>query len=150
MNGLNVQSGAGHISPFEYNALRNFFVECYERAGVEGWLWHGMPFHVWRHTAAKDMLEASDWNYGLVVNSLGWESVQALKQHYGRMPSSCQVRGLMKAMDLPIQEKSKNSVFDIMFIRHGRGNYTLPEIIGLRLGCWIKFQFRVLFRLLQW
>jgi integrase len=70
-----------------------------------------MPFHVWRHTAAQDLLEASDWNYGLVAATLGWESIQALKKNYGRMPSSSQVRGLMKAMGMPFQEKKKEFAF---------------------------------------
>jgi integrase len=101
----------GNIFPLDYNVTRHFFIECYEKAGVAEWVWRGMPFHVWRHTGAQDMLEASDWNYGLVASTLGWESVQTLKQHYGRMPSSSQVRGLMKAMGLPFQEEKKEFVF---------------------------------------
>ena len=81
------------------------------RQGSGEWVWRGMPFHVWRHTGAQEMLEASDWNYGLVASTLGWESVQTLKQHYGRMPSSSQVRGLMKAMGLPFHEEKKEFVF---------------------------------------
>ena len=41
----------------------------------------------------------------------GWVSVQMLKQHYGRMPCSSQVRGLMKAMSLPFKEEKKEFVF---------------------------------------
>jgi hypothetical protein len=42
---------------------------------------------------------------------LGWESVQMLKQHYGRMLAASQVRGLLKAMGLPIQEEKKEFRF---------------------------------------
>jgi integrase len=101
----------GNVFPLPYEATRRFFIECYQKAGISEWLWRGMPFHVWRHTAAQDMLEATDWNYGLVAGTLGWESVETLKQHYGRMPCSSQVRGLMKAMGLPIKEEKKEFVF---------------------------------------
>jgi integrase len=101
----------GRVFPLDYEATRRFFIDCYVKAGVAEWLWRGMPFHVWRHTAAQDMLEATDWNYGLVASTLGWESVETLKQHYGRMPCSSQVRGLMKAMGLPIEEEKKEFVF---------------------------------------
>jgi len=101
----------GRVFPFEYGVLRRFFIECYVKAGVAVWLWRGMPFHVWRHTAAQDLLEATDWNYGLVASTLGWESVQTLKQHYGRMPSTSQVRGLMKAMGIPLVEEKKGFRF---------------------------------------
>jgi hypothetical protein len=46
-----------------------------------------------------------------VAGTLGWESVETLKQHYGRMPCSSQVRGLMKAMGMPIKEEKKEFVF---------------------------------------
>jgi integrase len=101
----------GRVFPLKYHATRRFFIECYKRAGIAGRLWCGMPFHVWRHTAAQEMLEASDWNYGLVASTLGWESVQTLKQHYGRMPCSSQVRGLTKAMGLPFKEEKKKFEF---------------------------------------
>jgi len=101
----------GCIFPLEYDATRNFFIECYMKAGIAEWLWRGMPFHVWRHTAAQDLLEASDWNYGLVASVLGWESVQTLKQHYGRMPCASQVRGLVKAMGIPMKEEKKDFSF---------------------------------------
>jgi Phage integrase family. len=43
------------------------------------------PFHVWRHTAANDLLEASNYNLMLVAQKLGWKNVQMIVNVYGTM-----------------------------------------------------------------
>ena len=41
--------------------------------------------HVWRHTAANDLLEASGYNLMLVAQKLGWKNVQMIVNVYGTM-----------------------------------------------------------------
>jgi Phage integrase family. len=43
------------------------------------------PYHVWRHTAANDLLEASNYNLMLVAQKLGWKNVQMIVNVYGTM-----------------------------------------------------------------
>jgi len=43
------------------------------------------PIHVWRHTAANDLLEASNYNLMLVAQKLGWKNVQMIVNVYGTM-----------------------------------------------------------------
>ena len=42
-------------------------------------------YHVWRHTAANDLLEASNYNLMLVAQKLGWKNVQMIVNVYGTM-----------------------------------------------------------------
>jgi integrase len=86
------------------NAVREFLKECYQAAGIPEYIWQGseqnesMPLHIWRHTAAQDLLDATDWNFELVAATLGWESIDMLKKHYGSMPPDVQRRIVLKAM----------------------------------------------------
>jgi len=61
------------------------------------------PTHIWRHTFAQDFLEASNWNYELCGSLGGWMSTSILKKHYGEMGREPRLRGLRKAMGLPIK-----------------------------------------------
>ena len=101
----------GRVFPFDYQTLLLFFKEVYKTAGIPRSLWAGMPFHIWRHTAAQEFLEVTDWNYGLTAKTLGWDGTQALEKHYGKMPDSAQLRGLRKAMGLPFEEVKREFKF---------------------------------------
>jgi Phage integrase family. len=50
------------------------------------------PFHVWRHTAANDLLEASNYNLMLVAQKLGWKNVQMIVNVYGTMDKAMLLR----------------------------------------------------------
>jgi Phage integrase family. len=50
------------------------------------------PFHVWRHTAANDLLEASNFNLMLVAQKLGWKNVQMIVNVYGTMDKAMLLR----------------------------------------------------------
>ena len=50
------------------------------------------PFHVWRHTAANDLLEASNFNLMLVAQKLGWKNVQMIVNVYGTMDKALLLR----------------------------------------------------------
>jgi integrase len=63
-----------------------------------------VPVHIWRHTFAQDFLEASDGNYELCASLGGWVSTHILKKHYGEMSVGSKIRGLRKAMGLPVEE----------------------------------------------
>lgn len=102
---------AGRIFPFAYQAVVNFWSEVYEAAEIPKSLWEGMTCHIWRHTAAQDMLDATDWNYGMTAKTLGWETTLALEKHYGKMPDSSAIRGLLKAMGLPVTEERREFKF---------------------------------------
>jgi integrase len=102
---------SGRIFPFDYGAVVAFWREVYDEAGIPVSVWMGMPCHVWRHTAAQDMLDAADWNYGIVARTLGWETTLALEKFYGRMPDSSQLRGLLRAMGLPVKEEKTEFAF---------------------------------------
>ena len=101
----------GRVFPFDYQTLLLFFKEVYKTSGIPKNLWAGMPFHIWRHTAAQEFLEVTDWNYGMTAKTLGWEGTQALEKHYGKMPDSAQLKGLRKAMGLPVREVPKEFLF---------------------------------------
>lgn len=99
------------------NAVRELFKFCYEKAGIPKEIWEGnaenepMPFHIWRHTAAQDLLDASDWNYELVAEILGWESIDVLKAHYGSMPPDTQKRLVLKAQGVKVDEAPRLFIF---------------------------------------
>ena len=68
--------------------VRRILRKAYEAVLPEGLtrkyaLEHG--FHVWRHTAANDLLEASGYNLMLVAQKLGWKNVQMIVNVYGTM-----------------------------------------------------------------
>jgi len=63
-----------------------------------------VPAHIWRHTFAQDFLEATDGNYELCASLGGWESTHVLKKHYGEMSVGSKIRGLRKAMGLPVED----------------------------------------------
>ena len=72
----------------DLNRVRRILKEAYEAVLPEGItkkyaLEH--PFHVWRHTAANDLLEASNYNLMLVAQKLGWKNVQMIVNVYGTM-----------------------------------------------------------------
>jgi len=97
----------GLIFPFDKNALTGFFNDCFEEAEIQERIWKKIPVHIWRHTACQDMLEATDYNWELVAQTLGWQSIDTMKKHYGKVPEPVIRRGLRKAMGLPIEEKEK-------------------------------------------
>jgi hypothetical protein len=101
----------GRVFPFDYQTLLAFFKEVYKNAGIPKNLYAGMPLHIWRHTAAQEFLDVTDWNYGLTAKTLGWDGTQALEKHYGKMPDSAQLRGLRKAMGLPVEEVKREFEF---------------------------------------
>ena len=43
------------------------------------------PIHVWRHTAANDLLEATEWNLMIVAKRLGWKNPSMIVNVYGDM-----------------------------------------------------------------
>lgn len=63
-----------------------------------------MPVHVFRHTFAQDMLDATDGDYELTASLGGWKNVNILKKHYGERSFMSRKRGLMEAMGMPIKE----------------------------------------------
>jgi hypothetical protein len=101
----------GRVFSFDYQTLLLFFKEVYKTAGIPRNLWAGMPLHIWRHTAAQEFLDVTDWNYGLCAKTLGWDGTQALEKHYGKMPDAAQLRGLRKAMGLPVEEVKREFKF---------------------------------------
>jgi hypothetical protein len=101
----------GRVFPFNYQTLLVFFKEVYEAAGISKNIYAGMPLHIWRHTAAQEFLDVTDWDYGLCAKTLGWDGTQALEKHYGKMPDGAQLRGLRKAMGLPAAKEERKFLF---------------------------------------
>ncbi len=99
---------AGFLFPFYAQRVRDTFREAYERAGVP------MPkqvCHIWRHTSAQDFLDATDWNYELCAQTLGWEDTRILRKCYGSMSEDAKEKALRKAMGMPIEETKKEFKF---------------------------------------
>jgi len=88
--------------PFNGGAVGELFKECYEEAGIPENLWRGMPFHIWRHTAAQDMLEATNYNYELTAEILGWVSVDMLKKYYGRISEETVDKSFAEALGMRV------------------------------------------------
>ena len=86
--------------PFNGDAVGELFKECYEEAGIPENLWRGMLIHIWRHTAAQDMLEATNYNYELTAEILGWVSVDMLKKYYGRISEETVDKGFAEALGM--------------------------------------------------
>jgi len=99
---------SGFLFPFYAEKVRNVFREGYERAGVP------IPkqvCHIWRHTSAQDFLEATDWNYELCAQTLGWEDPRILRKCYGSMTETAKEKALRKAMGMPTEETKKEFKF---------------------------------------
>lgn len=80
--------------------FRNVVKEALLRSGCKTTI----PLHIWRHTFAQDFLSASDWNYELCASIGGWTETKVLKMHYGQMGELAKMRGLRKAMGLPVED----------------------------------------------
>lgn len=110
------QTGLVFAGLTDYNA-REFLKECYEAAAIPQNIWKGsfknepMPLHIWRHTAAQDLLDATEWNADLVATQLGWESTDILKKSYGSIPPDVQRRLVLKAQGEHFDEKPKEFIF---------------------------------------
>jgi len=83
--------------------VRKTFRKAYERANI---VVH-QPAHIWRHTSAQELLDATDWNYEVVGSILGWKDTKTLKECYGKMGESIREKALKKAMGIPIEEEPK-------------------------------------------
>ena len=94
----------GWLFPFYYKKVRTIFVEAYKKAGIPK---PKQPCHIWRHTSAQDFLEATDWNYELCAQILGWEDSSILRKCYGSISEKAKERALRKAMAMPIEESKK-------------------------------------------
>jgi len=93
----------GYLFPFSDFKVREIFRKAYKKAGIEV----HQPAHIWRHTGAQELLDATDWNYELVASILGWKDTKTLKECYGKMGESIRVRALRKALGMPVEEKPK-------------------------------------------
>jgi len=76
------------ISESQLNRVRRILREAYDAVLPEGLtkkyaMEH--PIHIWRHTAANDLLEASGWNLMLVAKKLGWKNPAMIVNVYGDM-----------------------------------------------------------------
>lgn len=101
----------GRIFPFDGRALNYFLRECYAKAGIPEQVYKGMTDHIWRHTGAQDLLDATGWNRSIVAATGGWESEDVLKLHYGEVPPRVQENAIRKAMGLPSVEEKREFVF---------------------------------------
>jgi len=95
------------LSPDSYQKLLDLFNEAYKIHNIKV----HQTCHIWRHTFAQDLLEATNWNYDLVASIEGWISTDTLKKHYGKMGESIREKALIKAMDLPIEIPQKDFKF---------------------------------------
>ena len=87
--------------------VRKTFNDVYQRIGVK----YKSPCHIWRHTSAQELLDATGWNYDLVASILGWKDTRTLKACYGEMGDAIRLNTLKKAMGMPIEEKPKEFKF---------------------------------------
>lgn len=97
--------------PFFGDAVAELFKECYREAGIPEKLWKGMPLHIWRHTACQDLLEATDYNYELTAEILGWESIDTMKRYYGKMGEKTVDKGFLRSMGIEVPEEQKEFRF---------------------------------------
>jgi len=98
----------GKLFPFSYIKVRKIFIKAYEKANIP------IPkqvCHIWRHTSAQDFLDATNWNYELCSQTLGWEDTRTLKKCYGAMSESQKETALRKAMGESIRESKKEFRF---------------------------------------
>jgi len=99
---------AGFLFPLEYQQVLGVFKTVYEKAGIPV---PKQPCHVWRHTSAQDFLDATDWNYELCAQTLGWEDPRILRKCYGAMSETAKEKALKKAMGIPIEETRREFKF---------------------------------------
>ena len=83
----------------------------YAETGIPEKLWRGMPIHIWRHTACQDMLDATDRNWELVAEVLGWESLDAMKKYYGKASEQVIQKGLLEAMGHKVEWQKREFRF---------------------------------------
>ncbi|MEM3640385.1 MAG: tyrosine-type recombinase/integrase [Candidatus Bathyarchaeia archaeon] len=98
----------GKLFPFTYHKVREIFFKAYKKANIPK---PQQPCHIWRHTAAQDFLEATNWNYELCIQTLGWEDTRTLKKCYGAISEHQKEMALRKAMGEPIKETKKQFRF---------------------------------------
>lgn len=89
------------------NLLSSIYRRVHDHAGIKTTI----PVHIFRHTFAQDCLDATDWNYEMVATLGGWKNTTILKQAYGEMGRSPKLRGLRKAMGLPVEEVKKELIW---------------------------------------
>jgi len=99
---------SGFLFPFYHFKVLTLFRNTYEIAGIS---MPKQPCHIWRHTSVQDFLEATDWNYELCAQTLGWEDPRILRKCYGSMSEKAKEKALRKAMGMPIQETKKEFKF---------------------------------------
>lgn len=99
---------SGWLFPLKYGRVLDVFKEAYEHAGIPI---PKQPCHIWRHTSAQDFLDATDWNYELCAQTLGWEDPRILRKCYGSMSEKAKEKALRKAMGMPIEEIKKEFKF---------------------------------------
>jgi integrase len=97
--------------PFKVDYVRAFIKAAYQKAGIPEKLWKGLPLHIWRHTAAQDLLFATHYNYELAARILGWESTEVMKKSYGKIPDEECAIGLRGAMGLPVAKEKREFLF---------------------------------------
>ena len=97
--------------PFKVRHVRAFLKAAYMEAGIPEKLWMGLPLHIWRHTAAQDLLYATHYNYDLAAQILGWESTEIMKKSYGKIPDEDRTTGLIEAMGLPVVKEKREFLF---------------------------------------
>jgi len=101
----------GRIFPFTDNQIYDLFKDCYAGAGIPEKVYEGMPLHVWRHTACQDLLEATNYNYEQVGEIIGWENIQTMKKHYGKVGESIIQKALLEAMGIKVEWEKKEFKF---------------------------------------
>lgn len=99
------------FSKYQHQSVALFLKECYAKAGIPEKLWRGMPIHIWRHTACQDLLDATDRNWELVAEVLGWESLDTMKKHYGKASEEVIQKGLLEAMGFKVEWEKKEFKF---------------------------------------
>jgi integrase len=97
--------------PFKVRHVRVFLKAAYREARIPEQFYEGLPLHIWRHTAAQNLLYATHYNYDLVAQILGWESTEVMKKSYGKMPDEDRTIGLMGAMGLPVVKEKREFLF---------------------------------------
>lgn len=85
--------------------IYNVFKKALKDAGIQ--YKNFPPNHIWRHTFAQLFLRSCDWNYELCASLGGWKSTYVLKRAYGEMGLDPKIRGLKKAMGLPVEKVIK-------------------------------------------
>lgn len=105
------QPKEGRIFPFTDNQLYDLFGDCYVEAGIPEKVFKGMPLHIWRHTACQDLLEATNYNYDKVGEILGWENIETMKKHYGKVGESVIEKSLLEAMGIKVEWEKKEFKF---------------------------------------